>query len=345
MSIKELIVVHVCYRDVFNAPVSIEALKTWLGVGRENHQMFDTALAELKNEGLMIEAKGFLARKGNEEVILNQKRKSELAEKITAKGQKGLTLLSKMPFIKFVGISGSIAAENPTYDFDEKHVDLDLFVVTSKNTLWCFILVERIFTNIVRLFQGNHFYCLNYVTEDSFLEIYNKNFYTATELINLRPIIDKGVFSKLICCNQWVDKYYNKESKESISASVFNKSFSSSILFSVNYLFFILFGLMRSLKRFDLIGIRDLKTTFDPNQRFNFLRISNERGGYQEAIKKKFGELFKDNFKDYYSEALMEELFPAEHSFVFSPDSQIEDFKMKQLFRKYTLLTDEKGSG
>lgn len=334
-SIKELIIIHICYRDVFNAPVSIELLKKWIGVQNVNHQEFDAALTELIGEELIIKAKGFLARKTRKNIILDQQKKSELTKQIISKGHLGLTILSKIPCIKFVGISGSVAAENPTEEFGENHIDLDLFVVTAKNTLWLFALVERIFTNIVRLFRGNHFYCFNYITEESFLEVYNKNFYTATEFINLKPIIDKGVLDKLISCNQWIKKYYDINGMKSGHKSVSNTSFYSRILVPFNYLFYIIYGFLRSLKNFDLAGIKDLKTSFNPNRQFNFHRISITRGGYQEIIKKRFEELFKDNFKNYYSKDLMEELFPDEHSFEYSPISKMDTFNIEQLFKKY----------
>lgn len=344
VSIKEWIVVHVCYRDVFNAPVSIETLKRWMDIRSDNRLIFDIAVAELKNEGLIIELQGYLACATKEKFIHDQKRKSELTKQIIKKGQRGLTMLSKIPFIKFVGISGSIAAENPTNDFNKKHIDLDLFVITSKNTIWCLVLIERIFTNLVRFFKGNYFYCFNYVTEESFLEIHNKNFYTATELVNLKPIFDRGVYNKFIVCNKWVENYYNKNGIKSNTDFTISNPFYIQILIPFNYMFFVLFGILRSLKRFDLTGIRDLNTTFNPNKTFNMHRIAYERGGFQEVIKRRFEELFKDNFKNYYSQELMEKLFPNRESFTFVPDFQIEDLIIEQIFNKYTLKSNAKSS-
>lgn len=344
ISIKELIIVHVCYRDVFNAPVPIKSLKIWMGIRSENLLIFNTALAELKKEGLIIEIQGYLACIAKEEIIHDQKRKSELTKQIIAKGQRGLDILSKIPFIRFVGISGSIAAENPTNDFNEKHIDLDLFVVTSKNTLWCFALLERIFTNLVRLFKGNHFYCFNYITEESFLEIYNKNFYTATELVNLSPICDKGVLNKFISCNEWIERYYDKDSIKGNTGFIVGNPFYLQMLAPFNYMFFALFGCLRSLKKFKLEGIRELKTTFSPNQKFNMHRISTERGGFQEVIKGRFEELLKNNFRNYYSTLLIEELFPNQESFIFVPEAHIDDLKIERIFNKYTLKANEKSS-
>lgn len=344
VSIKELIVVHVCYRDIFNAPVSIDALKIWMGIRNDNLPIFDTALEELKSEGLIIESMGYVAYITKEEIIQDQWKKNELTKQIIAKGQRGLTILSKIPFIKFVGISGSVAAKNPTNNSIENHVDLDLYIVTAKNTVWCFLLLERIFAFLVKVFRSNHFYCCNYVTDESFLEIYNKNFYTATELVNMKPIINKGVFSKLIAINRWIEKYYDMECIKGVHTEIPRTSFNSRILVFVNYVCFMLFGILRSIKKLDLAGIKELKTSFDPNITFNMLRRSAANGGYQELIKKRFEELLQLNFKNYFSEKLIEDFFPNKDAFVFSPYSRIEDFNLEQDFRKYTLQAHEKSS-
>ena len=77
-----------------------------MGIRNDNLPIFDTALEELKSEGLIIESMGYVAYITKEEIIQDQWKKNELTKQIVAKGQRGLTILSKIPFIKFVGISG-----------------------------------------------------------------------------------------------------------------------------------------------------------------------------------------------------------------------------------------------
>jgi len=343
VSIKESIAIHVCYRDIFNAPVSIKSLKSWIGVRNDNLSIFDTAVDGLKNEGLIIEFQDCLACSGKEKIIKDQKKKSELTKQIIEKGRKGFTVLSKIPFIKFVGISGSVAADNPVKKPNEDIVDLDLFVITSKNTLWCFALIERVLANFVRIFKGTHFYCFNFITEESFLEIYNKNFYTATELINIKPIIDKGVFNKFVSSNSWIESYYAKGSIKSGVENFKRTTLLSKILTPFSYLFYIIFGLLRSLKK-GSVGVKELSATFSPNRKFNLHRISTARGGYQELVKSKFNERFKKNFINYYSINLVDQLFPNNDNFSFNPEAYKEDKVKVQSFGKYNLEVNEKSS-
>jgi hypothetical protein len=66
----------------------------------------------LKDEGLIIEKNGLLAVVGKEEIIDLQEEKSKLTQELIHKGTRLLKLLGKLPFIKFIGVSGSVAADN-----------------------------------------------------------------------------------------------------------------------------------------------------------------------------------------------------------------------------------------
>lgn len=336
LSLKELIIIHINYRDVFNAPISKNDLIKWIikEPDLDKIQKIEIVLKELKDKDLIIEKKGFLAVVGKEEIINLQEEKTVLTQKLINKGSTFLRLLGKLPFIKFIGISGSVAAKNPTPN-QNNHVDLDLFIIVSKNSLWPVFLVERIFTNILRFLKGDHFYCFNYVTDETFLEIHNKNFYTASEMVNLIPIIDKGVFNNFISSNKWFRMYYSKESMSLQKSLVTKFNFSFNLLLPVNYLFFFLYCTFKTLKKFDIKYIFDFKTQFNSKSRGNLKRISNPNGGYQEQIKMRFSNLLSFNFPEYISPQIIDQLFPPEGSFDFSEEKNTDDLEAHKQFKKY----------
>lgn len=335
LTLKELIICHINYRDVFNAPVSRKALKSWL-LSSDNSadtEFFDVCIHDLISEQLIIEKNGFLAVHGKEPIIDNQPEKIRITENLLVKGQSFVKFFSKIPVIKYVGVSGSVAAENPSIS-EEDHVDLDLFVISSKNSLWMIFFIERIITNIIRLFKGDHFYCFNYVTEDSFLEVYNQNFFTATEIINLKTLEDKGVYQEFLRKNAWIRTYYKNDIINS-SISSYNQKTGNLIVRSVNYLFYMAFCIVRGLKKLNLKYAFEFTSKFDPTQKCNLHRISNPNGGYQEKIKERFSSLMQKNFKDYYSSQIIEFLFPLNSSFEFSPEKNAHDLQMAGYFEKY----------
>lgn len=335
LTLKELIICHINYRDIFNAPTSRKALESWLLTNGDGNEVkeFNNHISQLIADKLIIEKNGFFTVLGKESIIEMQPKKINVSKKLVAKGEKFIRLFSKIPFIKYVGVSGSVAAENPTTN-DNDHVDLDLFVISSQYSLWLIFFIERIFTNIVRLFNGDHFYCFNYVTEDNFLEVHNQNFFTATEVVNLKTVIDKGVYSEFLRKNMWAKKYY-KNLAISNTIQSYKQKKSNFFIRLINYLFFMAFCIFRGLKKLNLSYAFEFTSKFDPSKKCNLHRISNPNGGYQEKIKERFSLLMKQNFKEFYSKQLIEFLFPDKSSFQFSTEENVHDLEIAGYFEKY----------
>lgn len=315
MNIEERIISHINYRDIFSAPVKRESLEEWLGASQSTttHVLVDHTINNLKERGLIVELDGYLAVPGKSKIIKDQEEKIKRTKEILSRGKLGLKALSVIPFVKFIGISGSIAAENPTAPSDSSRVDLDIFIITAKNTLWVFTFFLRLIINITEALKIDTFYCMNYITDESFLEIHNKNFFTATELVNLMPIKDsKGVYDQLINENMWYKSYYHEDSVTFDSTNTGNerRNLLMQVLWPLNYLFFSMFCAMRSLKKGNLKFWADIITTFDPSKKYSFSRVTPPGGGYQYEIKKRFVELLQTNFKDVDHKMITKELFP-----------------------------------
>lgn len=345
LTIKQKIVVHVSYRNLFNAPVRISDCEKWLGTHKSSD--FNEAIDELKKENLILVKDGFLCMNGHDETIDLQPKKDQLSSRLLAKGEKTLLFLSRLPFIRYIGVSGSVAANNPTLQSNgrgKEFVDLDLFVICRSNCLWLLFLVERVLTNIIRLFSGHHFYCFNYVTDESFLEVYNKNFYTATEITNLKTIYDDGIYSLFLSENRWSEVFYPKIDNVVTREIKQRLPIWTLLLAPLNFVCYALFCFGRAIKRFEIDPLLEVFEGFNPVHKCNLKRISNPNGGYQEAIKKKFQEVFFKNFRNYYSEEIMENLFPLSTSFDFQPEHNIHDKENAELFTKYTLSSNEENS-
>ncbi len=338
MTLKEKLTAHINYRDVFNAPTDKALLRLWSVGAGASETAFDQSLQELKADNRIIEKSGYLAIFGKEKIIDLQQKKSEQALQIRRKGQKGLDWISKMPFVKFIGISGSVAANNPTTDQQSDHVDLDLYIVTSRHTLWLFTLLERFVSNVIRRVKGYRFLCLNYSTEIDFVEVYNQSFYTATELVNLIPVYDAGgIYNRIVNSNLWYRKYYSSESIHLSKESGVRLSSATWILAPFNFLCYLLFCLLRSAKRLDMEGVRGFSLRFSPFHRYNLKRVSSPQGGYEPMIKGRFEELLRLNFPNADAGSLSEFLFPKRESEPHHEMQQQIDEDCEALFIKYTL--------
>jgi hypothetical protein len=319
LSLKQRIIIHFAYRDVFNAPIQLAELKDWLGSKTVSLKEIETALSELIKEGLFETIDGLrYCIRGRTEIFSRHAHNKILASEIFKKTVWPLKLLSLVPMIRYVGISGSIAAGNATPDVtgDNKgHVDLDVFVITSPSCLWIVFFIERCFTNVLSLWKGDrHTYCFNYAMDGSFLEVHNSSIFTATEIYNLKPVFNKGrCFQSLLESNDWVAAYYPALTNNITSK---RKSHLDDLLFvlfyPINLLFYFLFQLSRAIKHFSLKPILEFSIRFQINKSNCFSRFCSGNGGYEGAIKMQFSTNLKKHFAKYYNDDLIQHAFPSQ---------------------------------
>ncbi|MCI0750818.1 MAG: hypothetical protein L0Y35_03185 [Flammeovirgaceae bacterium] len=348
LPLKQKIVSHINYRDVFNAPVSLYELQKWLDLTGSKVMLLKNELNSLVDEGLLETPDVINYCVVGRSALLREKGgKERLSERVINQNIKILKCLSWIPWVRFIGISGSIAVNNPTIDVVGLHkgtVDLDVFIITSRYSLWMIFYFERLMTNILTFFLGNKYMlCFNYAMDFSFLEIHNKNMYTATELFNLKPICDKNeTYQKLLESNQWAIEYYpmltNKLHQRNTGENSrrFGKILGS-IRYPVNFLMFILFQISRAIKNFSVKPLLEASTKFDPSMGVNLERICPSGGGYQKFIEDRFKEKLQKNFPAYFNRKYIDYLFPTNASVERKATWARNFSEMEKSFAKYSV--------
>lgn len=119
-------------------------------------------------------------------------------------------IFESIPFIKFVGVTGTLAS----YNFDFEKDDIDLFFICSKNRLWITRLFLVIILKILNLYVSNQNpklkICPNlYLSEDNLTwNLKKQNLYVAHEIAMLHPLVDKdNTYFKFINNNKWVQDF------------------------------------------------------------------------------------------------------------------------------------------
>lgn len=168
------------------------------------------------------------------EKTTNTKNKKRLErEKISRQkliiAKKASKILSLIPTIKFVGVTGSLAMMNA-----KKESDIDLMVITKSNTLWATrLLCLIIFTGRIRRAKNNNEedkLCFNMWLDENDLiwDKKDRNIYTAHEIAQVIPLVDKDkTYEKFLYLNRWlldfwpnsVDKKYMVCGKSYIAAN------------------------------------------------------------------------------------------------------------------------------
>ncbi|MBI2613700.1 MAG: hypothetical protein HYW62_02925 [Candidatus Levybacteria bacterium] len=216
---KSVILETLIYSDIFDFPLTKDEIGKFL-TGKMDKKSFEKELEDSKQ----IRFKNnFYYLLGREKIVEKRiERKKESQQKlITAKTIS--RILSLVPTVLFIGISGSLALENS----DEKD-DIDLFVITSGNTLWITRLILVISLILMGQYRGrgnppaggeSNKICLNMLIDETALDFSKRpssakasagkqNLYTAHEIIQLKLVFDRNnTFNKFLNANKWIDLF------------------------------------------------------------------------------------------------------------------------------------------
>lgn len=126
---------------------------------------------------------------------------------------KASNLISKIPTVKFVGITGSLAMMNA-----KKYSDIDLMIITLKNTLWTtrlLIFLVLLILHIPFRWSGKRGerdkLCINlWLDESDFVwSKKDRNIYTAHEIAQIVPLVNKdNIYEKFLWKNRWFLEYW-----------------------------------------------------------------------------------------------------------------------------------------
>lgn len=203
---QKAVIKTLAYADIFDYPLRCQEI--WQFLISEKPLPLHQLQKALKDTKYIVEENGYYAffdRKHIVTVRLSRK-KSSIEKKKIAK--KAAFYLSYIPTVLFIGISGAVAMENAPEDDD-----IDFFIVTGKNALW----ITRLLCSLLLIVSGNlrrketkyvhNKICLNLFIDESELEIKKHDIYTAHELVQLVPLINKEcIYERLQKKNMWIEK-------------------------------------------------------------------------------------------------------------------------------------------
>lgn len=200
------------YSDIFDYPLTKEELWRFLiakNVENIDRVTFKKALIMFP-PGRWEYKHGFYFLSGREEIVGKRERRKKEGGKKLDFARKIIQKLSLVPTVSFIGISGGLALEN-----SEKNDDIDLFVITSKNTLWVTRLILVFLLIIMGQYRGrgkkeSQKVCLNMLIDEESLSFPKKrqDLYTAHEIVQLRPVLNRNnVYEKFMNANRWVKKF------------------------------------------------------------------------------------------------------------------------------------------
>ena len=196
-------VFSIVYHDIFDYPLSFPDLIKWRAGETETN---DSKLQVLYKNG-------YYFLEGKEGLIYKRILRERISKKKLGIARKASRILSFIPTIKMIAVTGSLAMYNST---DES--DIDLLVVTQKGRLWITRIISysllKIFGQNVRSAGDKNQkdkLCLNMWMDESDLvwKKRDRNVYSAHEIGQILPLINRDkTYEKFLQKNAWILKFW-----------------------------------------------------------------------------------------------------------------------------------------
>ena len=215
---NQAIVKTLIYSDIFDFPLTKQEIWKYL-ISKKKISQKDF-LKLLKNKKTLSKNNFYFLR-GREKIIKKRKDREQIGFTKIEKAKKIINLISIIPSIHLVGITGSLALLN-----SEKKEDIDIFLISSRGAVW----ITRFLAVIILKLSGNYRsrternvedkICLNMIIGEDCLNINNKrqDLYTAHEIIQLLPIFERNnTYKQFLNNNLWIKRFMpNCMNKENI---------------------------------------------------------------------------------------------------------------------------------
>lgn len=191
------------YSGIFNCPIDKGDLYETVLSEKMSYDEFEIILSKLENRfpnRISIDS-GFVSFSPTTKTIESRKKDIALNELYLKKHKQSLWLLGKLPFIKYCYFSGGTSHAN-----NSKEWDIDLFIVATDQRVWFAYTMLRIFHRFLPGFKN---FCLNYLVDESSLEIeFQRDFYTAHQIVYLKPVNSVSAKCEISGYNVWIEKYF-----------------------------------------------------------------------------------------------------------------------------------------
>lgn len=194
----------IIYHSIFNYPLSQDNLKKWLCKDKFNFKQKETQFKKIND---------YYVLKGQENNIKKRIENERSSKKKLLIAQKAAKLISKIPTVLFIGITGSLAMMSAN-----KNSDIDLLIIIKNDKLWTtrlfvYLILKLSSFNLRKPNDRNEKdkLCINMWLSESDLTWSKKdrNIYTAHEIAQVVPIYNKNeTYEKFLYLNNWILKFW-----------------------------------------------------------------------------------------------------------------------------------------
>jgi hypothetical protein len=191
----------VVYASLFEYPLTLAQLRqTLIESTQTPTEILATYAGSATLQASVEYREGFFFPRGQYALVQERRRREARSRRFLARHRPLLALISAMPYVRMVALSGSIAHLNL-----DGGGDLDLFIVTRGRRVWSVTVAVLV---IAKLLRQRRLLCANFVVSDERLALEQRDLFAASQIIHLKPLAGQDVYRKLLAANPFVAQFY-----------------------------------------------------------------------------------------------------------------------------------------
>ncbi len=150
----------------------------------------------LKNQ-IMQKDEYYFLKCRPETIVENRREKERRARLLWRIARLMARIVGGFPFVKAIFVSGELSK-----GVASEHSDIDFLIVAGIHRVWIVRTLCAAFKRVF-LFNQKKFFCYNHIVSEHRLEVTERNIYTATEIVTLKPLLNTNLFEKFLQVNSW----------------------------------------------------------------------------------------------------------------------------------------------
>ena len=214
--LEQAILLTVLYADLFDYPLTRDELYRRLVHPARDRAAFSRAVSRLTGPYLAA-TQGYLTWTGREALVALREHRRVVAQELWATAYRYAGWLRRVPFVRMVAVSGSLALCNA-----EPESDIDLFCITAPNRLWLarawIVPLSKLTHALPRRFP--RYLCPNYILTLSALDVEDRNLFTAHEVTQAVPLWGFDTHRRFRLANPWIHDFLPQTPTEAHADSI-----------------------------------------------------------------------------------------------------------------------------